>query len=138
MKFNQSEILALKEANEILKLHDLSGSCINADHAPHGLVEWVNSGALGIETMNMSPIEIIVAFYEQNPDYARLPQSKGIDVYQLGHQPSTAYFSKEQMNEEQLKDKEIFQHFHLSAFFYILFDTADKKLKWRLFSISIS
>lgn len=134
MNFNPLEIQVLREAAEILKLHKLDGSTINGDYASQHLIDWVNNGSLGIKTFEMSPLEIIVEYYNAHPETEQLQQIREIELYQLGHNLSICYLSKERMNEEQLKTKDMFQHFVIKAQLHISMIPSAGIFTWKLFA----
>lgn len=133
MNFTQPEIQILREANEILKLHNFKGSSISRSIAPMSLINWLNEGSLGIDLIDKSPLETIIAYYDANPNLENLQQVREIDFFQLGHNKQVCYLSESRMNEEQLKKSDMFQHFKRTAFLHIGFIPSAGLITWRLF-----
>lgn len=133
MNFTQPEIQILREANEILTLHKLNGCCINSEYVSQQFIDWVNNSSLGFKTFEMSPLEIITAYYDANPHLEKLQQVREIEIYQLGHNKKVCYISEHKMNEEQLKGADMFQYFKHKAYLHIGFVPNAGIITWKLF-----
>lgn len=133
MNFTQTEIQILREANEILTLHKLNGCCISKEYVSQQFIDWVNNSSLGFKTFEMSPLEVITAYYDANPYLEKLQQVREIELYQLGHNKKVCYISEHKMNEEQLKGNDMFQYFKHKAYLHIGFVPNAGIITWKLF-----